>query len=377
MLKFKDLRVEMEALGEVTARRRREAEAIAQRLLRQWVESPDMEAVRRLLGETATFIPQGEGAFNASFPARPGPPPSETVVIGVDGSQIMPDRHAAILYYLIQVGGMIFRYNGQAPAVSSHATLHYDEERLYDEEGYIVGARQVSMRREVAELAYMLALAEEAAESGPPLPILALTDGPLLWPYTGQSSEEAVLLQRLFGTLKGLRRAQTMPIGFVERPAGNHLVRLLYRLSGERAGEAVPRLTDAAFLRYLLPPGHRTVWFLRRSPMQERYQREGMPIWSAYLNVGYEGYPIIARLECPAWAVERTGWADLMQQTLIHQSHLAAGHPYVLARAHEMALVTTRDKFALERRLRRILLDYGVRPRPSAKAQQKAILGKR
>ncbi len=376
MLKLNDLREEIAALGEMAARRRRERQVEVERLLRWWEEAPDAEEARaRLPGDSP--VPQGEGPLHRLVEGGGMMPEPETVVIGVDGSQIVPDRHAAICYYLLQVGGLRFRYDGSRPVARQHATLHYREEELYDADGFLIGARQVGMRRTVAELDFLLALVEEAAEEGPPLPMVALTDGPLLWPYAGRSQEEASLLHRLFAVLDGLRRLHAMPLGFIERPSGQPLVRMLWHLAGADEGAARPRVGDAALMETLLPPGGRTRWFLRRSAMQERYSREQQAIWFCYLNVGEEGRPIIVRVETPGWAATREGWVETMQRVLLHQSRLAGGHPYVLARAHELALVTMADKAALEQRLYRELAARGLRPHPSAKAQQKAMLGKR
>ncbi len=375
MLKLSDLREEITALGETMARRMREREVEAERLRRWWEAAPDAEEARARLTE-AELLPQGEGPLQALAEAEL-PPPPETVVIGVDGSQIVPDRHAAIPYYLLQIGGLRFRYDGSRPADRRHATLHYAEAELYDADGFLIGARQVGMRREAEELAFLHLMVEEGMEEGPPLPVIALTDGPLLWPYAGRSQEEAALLHRLFAVLDGLRRLHAMPIGFIERPSGQPLVRMLWQLVGRAEGAERPRLSDLAFLRAVLPPGKRTRWFLRRSPMQERYERAHHPIWACYLNVGEPGEPVIARVETPAWAARRDDWVATMQSVLVHQSRLTAGHPYVLARAHELALVTTRDKAALEQRLFRELKARGLHPRPSAKARQKARLGKR
>ncbi len=375
MLKISDLHDEIIALGEMMAHRLHAREAEVECLLRWWALLPDADEARARL-EGGDLLPAGAAPPNALIAAE-RTPPRDVVVVGVDGSQIMPDRHAAILYYLLQVGGMIFRYDGSLPLVRRRPALYYTEAELYDEKGFLVGAREVGMRREMAELEFLLSLVEEAAEGGPPLPLLALTDGPLLWPYAGRSQEEDVLLHRLFSALEAMKRLHAMPIGFIERPSGRALVQMIWQLCGVEEGGAAPRVDDVAFLERLLPPGHRTAWFLRRSAMQDRYERHGHPIWSCYLNVGEAEEPVIVRLETPAWAARREMWAATMLQALVHQSGLTGGHPYVLARAHELALVTVADKAALEQRLYREVAARGLRPRPSAKARQKARLGKR
>jgi len=67
---------------------------------------------------------------------------------------------------------------------------------------------------------------------------------------------------------------------------------LLASSSGQAEGRgSVPGLSDLAFLRArCLPPGEtHPAGFLRRSPMQERYERAHHPIWACYLNRGRAG----------------------------------------------------------------------------------------
>lgn len=377
MLKISALQDELATMGKVMAEHARAYNAAYRKLLRWWESAPDVATIRaRLEADEEGFVPQGEGALQRFIGAPPVPPP-ETVVIGVDGSQIMPDHHAILPYYVIQVGGLIFRYDGRPPTAHRHALFRYREEELYDAEGYLISARQVGMQREAAELDYMLRLARLALEEGPPLPVIVLGDGPLLWPYSGRSEHEGTILQQFFDTLLAMRKARVMPVGFIERPGGRHLVRMLWKLFRDERTPSPPRLSDVAFLQHLLPPGQRTIWFLRRSSMQERYRTAGFPIWCCYVNVGSEGEPVIARVESPAYAAQRESWSTLMLSLLVHQSKPSAGHPYVLARAHELALITRQDKQSLERQIVRILTDYGFHPRASAKARQKAMLGKR
>src|SRR3989338_2222962 len=61
----------------------------------------------------AGAIPTDE-PINASFPLPP--PPARAHVLAADGSQIYPDRHGVSLYYLINVGSIIFRHGlAEAP----------------------------------------------------------------------------------------------------------------------------------------------------------------------------------------------------------------------------------------------------------------------
>jgi hypothetical protein len=61
----------------------------------------------------------------------------------------------------------------------------------------------------------------------------------------------------------------------------------------------------------------------------------------------------------------------------MHQSQALNGYPYVLARAHEQALVTMQDKAAFDAVIERKLMAQGFMPHISEKARQKSYLGSR
>ena len=108
----------------------------------------------------------------------------------MDGSQVFPDPHAAVLYYLIQVGGLVFRYDGSRPDPRSVESLHFSNDDLYDDRGYTISVERVGMQRLVQEMGYLAELTAVERELAPAAPIFAMTDGPLLWPYVERSRED-------------------------------------------------------------------------------------------------------------------------------------------------------------------------------------------
>lgn len=383
MLRLEQLKSEIMALGERAVEKQHQRAREVEELL-SWLDSgPEAAALRQQVqeaGEEATSyaVPVEEGPLNRRVMVT-GSPARQSVLVAVDGSQIMPDRHAPLLYYLLQMGGLLFTYNGKAPRSRTETSLHYEDEELYDEEGQVI-THQLGMRRAVAEMRFLATLVGEV-EAEAPRPILALTDGPLLWPYSGRSPEEInALLPAYFAALGQMQERGGMPIGFVERPGGRPLVNLLRLTLPDQERTAEPRrllLTDQALMAHFLEPGQRSPWFRRASHLNQRHQRYGHPIWFCYLHVGEPGYPVIARVEVPEWAARQPEWVQRMQRVLLHQSRVLGGHPYALARAHELALVTTQDRQALDALLQRRLLETGVVVQPSVKARQKSYLGRR
>jgi len=381
MLHLERLKRDIATLGEHAVTRQRQRDAAVKTALRWLANAPSPSMLRERVAQAAdaerpVARPTGDAPLNRRF-THTAPPARGVTLVAVDGSQIPPDRHAAVLYYLIQVGGMIFRYDGQAPTPHSEATLYFKERELYDDEGLLITG-QLGMRRSVAEATYLAELVEETRAAQAPSPILALNDGPLLWPYSGRSREEETAFPAYLAALDHIQKCGGVPVGFVERPGGSPLVELLRLGQATVPDEVSPHvLTDRALLAQALAPGERSVWLTRSSATNDRHARAGQAVWFCYLNVGERGFPVIARIEVPDWAARQDAWMETLHAVLLHQARLLHGNPYVLARAHELAVVTGQDKAALESILHRRLLEKGLVVRVSEKARQKAYLGKR
>lgn len=306
-------------------------------------------------------------------------PPSGAVVLGVDGSQILPDRHAPVQYYVLQVGCLRFCYDGSTPVETGYAELHYEEADLYDERDLLIGARLLGLKRLVLEMTYLAGQVEAARRAYPAAPALyAFTDGPLLWSSYG---EEGRTVQKLFeqyvAAFHKIQQAGGVPVGYVERPGGAYLLKLLSLppTAGEPAPATPPyappdHLRDADVMARHLPAGARTPWFKRVTPANREQRAQGQEIAACYLNAGAE-YPVIARVEVPLWA---TAHAETLFAVLQHQNALLH-YPYVLARAHELAVITGEDKAALEQAMQSALWSHGFRP--SEKARTKLTLARR
>ncbi|MHB1318691.1 MAG: DNA double-strand break repair nuclease NurA [Anaerolineae bacterium] len=304
-------------------------------------------------------------------------------MLGVDGSQIFPDRHALVLYYLLQVGAMVFRYNGAAPTVHTTETLRYEDRDLFDAHGYLIGGEMLAMERMLREMEVLadLVSVERPAASGC---IFGLSDGPLLWPYLDRDNVANQACASYLEALARVQRANGIPVGYIDRPGGHPLLDLLWasRLDPEELPQRIEetplgRLTDEQLLLQVLAPGERSAWFTRRTPTNQHHAAAGQEIWFCYMDLGSTGDRTIARIEVPAWAADHVEAMAALHAALRHQTAALDGYPYVLARAHEEAVVTTQDKAALEQAIQRQLLGLGIVALPSNKARQKSLLGKR
>jgi hypothetical protein len=331
----------------------------------------------------AGAIPTSE-PINAAFP-----PPPDAVrynVIAADGSQIYPDRHGVALYYLINVGSIVFRHGlAQAPSTGSYPEVFYADADLYEDDGgqkpkILIDAERD--RRELAELA-RLGNVEAAAA-----PTVALLDNGLLLYFSLQTDDRALIdrvLDDYLDQLDALEASGAAVAGVVDRPRAATVVRLLHvdslPLEAIR-DETLRRLglfehfTDAMLFDDCLAPGERSALFQHGSPNNDIYYRDrGHAIYFFYLNAGRPGKNALLRVEVPEWVARDRARLDLVHRALLDQCQVSDGFPYALMRAHELAVVTLAERREFDHMVIGALVRRGLTPAISQKAQGKAWTG--
>jgi hypothetical protein len=323
--------------------------------------------------------PASDQVLNARY-SHPDMPPRVNIIAN-DGSQVFIDPHAAALYYALNVGYIVYAYGtDQAPLTHTEPSLHYRDDELFDS-GRLISNTVVNSRRTVRELQNLANLAAAYTQKEPPA--VALSDGPLMWVQPGDTPQER--RDNLAPYLEGFDRLQASGValgGHVDRPRSTGVVSLLHLASLEEiskeslAQNDLQGLTDARLFAELLRPGERSALFIRQSPTNAFYASKGHEIWYAYLNVSQDpARPLIARLEMPSWTAQDPAWRDLLHATIWQQCRVVGGYPYVLARAHELALISTDERRDLEEMVAAALRRRGLDPRPSEKAWQKQLTG--
>ena len=87
--------------------------------------------------------------------------PDQLKVIGADGSQIYPDRHAPAFYFMINIGSIIIAHgSGKQPQTNSRPWIYYQDEDLYDQNDGAITNAVVDGRRDVAEMGELARLAD-------------------------------------------------------------------------------------------------------------------------------------------------------------------------------------------------------------------------
>lgn len=398
-LLFSQLSPQLDSLGQEFARQERQYEQLlelALRLLRE--HATDYRALSQRARMVAEQL-QWRGAIPMEEPldsAHPLPPhPPRASIIAADGSQIEPDRHGAALYYLINIGSIVFEHGtGQRPRAESEPHLFYRPDEVYEDKRLVQG-NLLDIRRDTAELAKLAALARLATSA----PVLTLTDGTLLlWilEETPASRKQAKLREYL-AHLDDLHALKAAVAAFTSRPRYAEVIDLLHLAS---LGEDLSRqsiesnplegLVDRALFRFLAP-GERSALFVSANPINADYRRhrESHEICFFYLNVGDEHRPEIARVEIPRWVATMPSpyyqpeppWQgdyrliDFAHAAIYEQCRIARGYPYVLGRAHELALVSVGERQELEMRIISAMARYGLEARPSEKARLKELTG--
>jgi len=308
--------------------------------------------------------------------------PERFTVIGADGSAIPPDRHSAALYYLINTASLTYRHgSGQQPVAFSTPDLRYATENLY-EGRLLVQGNLLDVRRDTAEIARLADAAEAEAEPRD-VPLVALTDGTLLL-WVLEESPEELRRKKVADYVRHLDRLRQVGAavgGFISRPRYPDVLRLVWMA---QLGENVSRqaMEDNPFLGLadrglfdFLAPGQRSACFIGPSPVNKSYSGVGHTIGFFYVNVGEEGQTEIARIEIPEWVYQSPALLDRLHGAVMAQCRLVTPYPYVLARAHELAVITTDERRQLESFIESALLRHGVQGRPSQKALLKSLTG--
>ena len=308
-------------------------------------------------------------------------------VIAADGSQVYPDRHGVALYYLINIGSIVFRCGlAQTPSTSSVPKVHYTEEDLYEDEGAPKTKVKIDAERDCAELAELARLAEIEAAAGPERTVTLLDNGLLLYVYLLSDDRALVrqLMEQYIDQLDRLAASGATVAGVVDRPRAASVVRLLHldslpleQITDEalrRLGDW-ERLTDGALFDFL-QPGERSALFMHASPANEIYYTpRGHTLYFFYVNAGRSGKSSLLRVEVPEWVARDPERLNLVHLALVEQSRVSDGFPYVLMRSHELAVVTVSERRSFDEMVMGALMRQKLRPGISQKAQGKAWTG--
>jgi hypothetical protein len=296
-------------------------------------------------------LPRDE-ALDAHFPALDSI--LDATLIAADGSQIFPDRHNQVHYYLINVGSIAMQIgSGKTPDIFTDTKLHFLDE--FDDTYF--SESQIALQRDVAERKKLLEISDNYSGT-----IIALTEGQIeLWGTTDSENRKEFEknLQDYLNVLDELRQRDVITAGYVDKPGANWVTRLLEiaSLSKDEMGNLKKHhpllgITDRWLFNQILPASSRSAVFTLQSKSAETYTGL-LAIHFFYLNIGDEHKPNIVRVDLPFWVANDNQALNILHKALIDQSKILGykPFPYILHRAHEIAVVSHQEKLQIDQML--------------------------
>jgi hypothetical protein len=312
----------------------------------------------------------------------PPAPPAAATIIATDGSQIMPDRHAAYLYYLINVGGIVYHHGSSlAPETFAFPKLEYPPEDAV--EAFNTSSGTVSIQRDIAEIE-TLARQTFHHRQDSDLTLSILDQRLLYWPIGGAGIADNAAVTEWGTHMTAIRDSDALLCGYIDRPGTSAVVTLLKSITAVSEPsfnwrtlgtlQASQGLTDRDIFGDLLKPGQRSKVFVNVSPPNDTFtaQDPDNEVCFFYLNPGSSGQQI-ARVDIPRWVAEKPDSVSAVHALLIDQCRLLGDYPYVLARADETAVVGRQDATELNFMIDVIMERHDIRADLTAKQSSKDI----
>lgn len=386
-LEFEKLTDDVDAMAAVAADRQRSRESRAsethellQAKASAWDEIDALVDVADALQDELKYyrparpIDHGE-PLDAAIP--PPPPPELATIIATDGSQILPDRHAAFLYYLVNIGAIVYHHGeSREPGVAADARLVYAKDEDLSDEEQGIDATAATIERDLGEIGMVTRLTRTQPDMLGP--ILGLLDQRLLyWPF-GERKDAEQIAWRWCTEMSRIHDSGALLAGYIDRPGKRSVVSLLRGLRGP-APEAIikeldrPRqggdLLDIYLFGNLLGPGDRSRVFAEMSPANRRFTKQDPDNEVAFFYYNSAPArseasellgPALARVDIPMWVARDPAAVAVVHGLIESQCRIMADYPYALARADEVAVVGQSDAGELDMMIDLAMQRYGV-----------------
>jgi len=273
-------------------------------------------------------------------------PPACYTLIAADGSQIVPSRHRALQFGVVNVGLIKAHIGSGEPPEIHVATELLSMDDLNTKEGNLVGEDEVALLRDLAERK----LIRQAVSPDDLEPIITLTDGQLdvFYRSTIQGDKAEEVQREVFEIDQDLRRRGVVTAGYIDKPGSAMLSRMLAIFQCKRQGLPLEsnnrelNLSDRFILQDVLRlPGERSAIF-EAITRNARKPASSLPVAFFYLNASCdEVEPCLVRVEFPLWVSEVPGLVDTLHAVIYKEAQVLDSHPYpyLLHRSHELAVV--------------------------------------
>lgn len=391
-LEFEKLTPDLEQMALTTGRRlelQRERLEVALETLKtnrtNWTAVSTALNLAQKQGDEKLYRSARPFDYEEALDAAINPPdlPLRATLIATDGSQIMPDRHAAYLYYLINVGGIVYHHGRSlAPETFAFPQIEYPQDdaaldAFNDSSGY------VSIKRDLAEIE-TLAKQTFHHRHDSDLTLAILDQRLLYWPIGGAGIADNAAVTEWGSHMTAVHQTGALLCGYIDRPGTTAVVTLLKSITAVSdpsfnwrtlsTKQASQGLTDRDIFGDLLQPGQRSKVFVNVSPPNETFtaQDPDNEVCFFYINPASNGQQI-ARVDIPRWVAENPASVRAVHALIIDQCRLLGDYPYVLARADETAVVGRQDATELNFMIDVIMERHGIRAGLTAKQGSKDL----
>jgi hypothetical protein len=314
----------------------------------------------------------------------PPPSPGEATIVATDGSQILPDRHAAYLYSLINVGVFVYSHGrSDAPAQFTRPVLDYPGKTKGNDGRFVENGAIVNLRRDRAEIEVLARVSWDYGE-GAELLLAILDQGLLYWPAVGASDTEGERVLRAWQeAMTAVRESGGMLAGYIANPGKRSVLTLLntldidqpeFDLSTLTTRDPTIGLTDTALFSQILKPGQRSKVFVDVSAHNDGFRDRDAhnEVCFFYLNPGRAGRQI-ARIDLPIGIAGDNEALQAVHALIYDQCQILGDYPYALARADEVAVVGRRDQESLNTMIENMMQRGGLAESVTAKQGAKDI----
>lgn len=266
--------------------------------------------------------------------------PEEYNVVGIDGSQIYPERHRGTMCYLINIGLASFNYKKTSSKVI-FSTQPYVFNGYHHHQD-VTAMDVVNAKRLALELSSSIKVADNKNNNLS----LILFDGSLIfWHLPNNVNFKREYLLSYLSSLDMLYQKKQLCASYISMPRSTELINLVklsladFDVTKKELYTVVEHISDASIMTRFLPVGYRSVIFCNNSSVSNEYPAHLRPHFF-YVNVGNE----IGRVEVPAWIAQDNESITFISQMIWDQSVKGSGYPIALAESHEQAVVKGADR---------------------------------
>jgi len=295
-------------------------------------------------------------------------------IVGVDGSQIYPDRHRGINCFLLNIGFAEFSYADQSTVnLQSSPSIYFENDVDFE-----LSTENINYLRTGQEFIKGFEHCHKVFKKEMTDPFVFLFDGPLYFWYLDNKPGEIKnnFLSTYISSLDSFFSQRIPILGFLSAPKNKEIINLLkIGLSkkiidlGYECTTEFQFITDADFISLFLRSYSRTPIFSLNSSLAYLYPAHLRPSF-CYINFDTE----IARIEFPFWLSQDPDF-DKLLSILVDQCNKGNGYPIALSEAHEQAVVKGYDRDYFYAALHKIGFENNHLLKFSQKSTKKKLVG--